>query len=643
MDITESALAWAEQNVPVFPCSTDKRPKTPNGFYDASIDVDVIRSAFVKGDFIGARMGHASGLIAIDFDLYKEGADEYLQSLIEQGLLPSTQIHTTKSGGLHFIYRSDTQWPNCKPHKSVEVKGEGGYVIVPPSEGYAIQQQGITTAPDALIELLLATKRESQSTTLEQLKQQVLSAEAFHDPITQISARLFRRGLSSSAVQQELLALLNASVASSEHHERHDRWMKLVTNDQNELTRITNTGSRKYNVAAKSDLVRDLSSDAIDRLFATREQALVKHYKDDGDWPFENVGYFANEQKDLTQQRYIMFPLIAERETILLAAEPKAGKTAIALKLALQVSLGEDLGSLKVTEPRPALYFTLEGARAVEMRIAAEQRHRANDDRLVTDRSMLFVVDRPHDFFNTDQQRVNCEKIIAHSNKCKKKFGHHLGLVVIDTITKAMPGGDQNSVEDTSRLFKMVDALRTAGLKSSILFLHHLSKQGNVRGSTNIEAEVDMVLKLTKNKGGNVVMHVHRARSIDEDLSYTFDLESYDLGTTVQGHKLSAPLVKLLQGSGKQKAMAEHSAFWGSLCKALIQELGPGEFGHRDIAHVLYKQKLIKTKSYQARSVIKKTQELFTDKHQWAYSDHLFKCSMSSNGIIRSFEIRSTD
>ncbi len=659
-DVIQAALKWARMGVPVFPCAMNKAPMTPNGHNDGTTDEKEIRELFgLAGPscLIGAVMGARSGLFACDFDLYKPGAEAYMQSLSDRGLLNDTQIHTTQSGGVHLVYRGDNTFPNCKPHPTCEVKGEGGYIIVPPSQGYEIQKRGIAYASAKLVEELVQSRKTTSSASIDSLKQQVLQGTAFHDPLAQISARRSAQGWPPERVQKELIDTLNASFAASPSHERHLRWQRLVSDEGQELSRIVGTGNAKFNPNTRSDKVFEIPNfDAISNLRSvsvgffdvvpdtTSDPSLRPNTVDkvlppsltvpsagdySGAWPFESSGYFSRAQRDIFSQRYIMYPLIAERETMVFAAEPKVGKTAVALKLAMCIARGESLDEkLAVHEPRPVLYFSLEGARAVEMRLEAESLKRKELGEELPETDMLFVVDRPHDFLHQDQQVENCQKIVNHNAMCQQEFGTDLGFIVIDTLTKAMPGGDQNSVEDTSKLFKMVDMLRAAGIKATICFIHHLSKQGNVRGSTNIEAEVDVVLGLERHKhqANTVVANIRRARSMDEANVYAFHFESMYLGETEQGFKLHAPYVSFA-GAKDEGTMAQgvrDATQWADINETLIKELGVGEHGIYAIVDALseYVEKPKgKRPNYMTETIQKPLRMLFKGQHAWGWNN----------------------
>ncbi|GJE00572.1 bifunctional DNA primase/polymerase [Methylobacterium isbiliense] len=167
-----AALAYADRGWPVFPCSPKtKQPLTrkesapgakDGGLYLATTDVEQIRAWWGKHPkaMIGVPTGSRTGDV-IDLDLGDPqvitGA-AYVERLRDHvGGLPDTAMVETGSGGFHLWFASDPAAPigngaNVSPAlhipppegatredgrkpkgAAVDVRGEGGYVIVPPS------------------------------------------------------------------------------------------------------------------------------------------------------------------------------------------------------------------------------------------------------------------------------------------------------------------------------------------------------------------------------------------------------------------------------------------------------------------------------------------------------------------------------
>jgi hypothetical protein len=138
MSNLEAALKYASKGKPVFPCKRDKRPITKNGFKNATTDEAQIKEWWTKRPTasIGMPTGHVSGLWVLDIDM-PDGSASLAALEKEYGALPETLIQETGSGGgqLFFKCTNGDQIKNSSSElgKNLDVRGDGGYVIVPPS------------------------------------------------------------------------------------------------------------------------------------------------------------------------------------------------------------------------------------------------------------------------------------------------------------------------------------------------------------------------------------------------------------------------------------------------------------------------------------------------------------------------------
>lgn len=571
MDLIEEALFWAEAGVPVFPTGEDKRPLTKNGHKDASTDPDEIEAMFEAAGNrlhgIGGRMGKDAGLFAIDADTYKSGdagdsARAFIERLRRLNLLPDTRVHKTRNGGAHYLLRSaDGTYPNVNPTSGVEVKGEGGYIILPPSPGYTVKHEfRAAVAPPGLVAELQATRQAQAGRSIDELKKLVLNGSDFHDPLVSIAAKRAAEGWSIDQVQAELLTTLTASVAMSPTHPRHDRWRPLVENAQGELTRIVESANAKFNPTIASDALRE-AAEAVGALFAASAPppweetpaALpavksVDDYTGDGEFPFADWrGYFATEDLKVLEQKFVMYPILSENEVTLISADPKAGKTLVSQTLAMHISTGRDLAGLKVAEQRPVFYFALESQVAIRKRLEAwVQFHDPNGADKLKEQMQLYVSEGGVNMMD-EAARIDLANRLAATEKWfeRRLDAQPLGAIVIDTLTKAMPGGDQNSVEDTSAVFDIIAKIREVGLRAPVIIIHHNTKGSSApRGSGNIQAEPDTLLTVSKKEEtGQLELKVLMARSIDDTQSYLFNIETEHLGVTEQGYEITAPVL----------------------------------------------------------------------------------------------------
>lgn len=139
----EQALYYSRLGLAVFPVKLGtKAPLTKHGFKDASKDTGQIEEWWTRWPSanIGIATGAASGgLVVIDLDVKKEKGIDGRVTLreweAEHGKLPdNTWVAITGSGGYHYFYHSDTQVKTSAGlYEGIDIRGEGGYVVAPPS------------------------------------------------------------------------------------------------------------------------------------------------------------------------------------------------------------------------------------------------------------------------------------------------------------------------------------------------------------------------------------------------------------------------------------------------------------------------------------------------------------------------------
>jgi hypothetical protein len=140
--ILTEALAIAARGVPVFPCRLDRAPACANGYKDASTHPGVIRRMFSRpfALMVATPTGELTGFDIVDVD-YKHRGDLWESENLHR--LPPTRIHGTQTGGKHYLFQHHPGMKNSVGHVGlgVDVRGDGGYAILPPSPGYSVLLQ----------------------------------------------------------------------------------------------------------------------------------------------------------------------------------------------------------------------------------------------------------------------------------------------------------------------------------------------------------------------------------------------------------------------------------------------------------------------------------------------------------------------
>jgi putative DNA primase/helicase len=151
-----AALKYASRGKPVFPlhnvrdgrcsCGKDcgnnlgKHPRIPGGFKSATIKEEQIREWWIQwlDANIGMPTGEPSGFIVLDIDPRHGGQDSLAQLQIQHGPLPDTMRQITGSGGFHLLFAQPMgvtihNSTALAGYEGVDVRGEGGYIVVAPS------------------------------------------------------------------------------------------------------------------------------------------------------------------------------------------------------------------------------------------------------------------------------------------------------------------------------------------------------------------------------------------------------------------------------------------------------------------------------------------------------------------------------
>jgi P4 family phage/plasmid primase-like protien len=139
----DAALAYAARGWAVFPLQPQGKDPLDGsrGFKDATTDAAKIRKWW--GRFpdmnIGMATGAASGgVVAVDVDENDEKGKHGMDTLTawegERGALPETPMSITGSGGYHILLHVDGPCPcSTNGDKDVDIRGDGGYIVLPPS------------------------------------------------------------------------------------------------------------------------------------------------------------------------------------------------------------------------------------------------------------------------------------------------------------------------------------------------------------------------------------------------------------------------------------------------------------------------------------------------------------------------------
>ena len=141
-ELGTAALDYAARGLAVFPLAENSKvPCIAEGFKKATTDADQIRAwwEYRPDCNIGiATGGMSGGLVVIDCDYDEMRGEDGMQSVrsheAAEGEFPDGACVSTPRGGEHLYFFSDEPF-DCSTNadKGVDIRGDGGYVVAPPS------------------------------------------------------------------------------------------------------------------------------------------------------------------------------------------------------------------------------------------------------------------------------------------------------------------------------------------------------------------------------------------------------------------------------------------------------------------------------------------------------------------------------
>jgi hypothetical protein len=160
---------------------------------------------------------------------------------------------------------------------------------------------------------------------------------------------------------------------------------------------------------------------------------------------------------------------------------PKSGKSFLLFDLATHVALGLPWAN-RAVEQRNVLVIPLEGEGLLQDRVRAWEVHHVKKCPVVFSPFPLHLIN--------DKDRI--AEIIAY---CK---ANNVGLIIIDTLARAMRGGNENDFADVSRALAGADRIRTA-TGAHVILVHHTTKDGkSARGHSDLIGNPDLLVEISK-------------------------------------------------------------------------------------------------------------------------------------------------
>jgi hypothetical protein len=222
--------------------------------------------------------------------------------------------------------------------------------------------------------------------------------------------------------------------------------------------------------------------------------------------------------------RWLIARHIPEEGIGLLYGDPGTGKSFTAQDMALTVATGKAAwhGDQIAANAGAVLYIAGEGAGDFKLRVKAWKTvNWFQDEMIPADRFRVLI--EPMNFMRKEDIDQLLQAVDAAG------IGP-LSLIVVDTVSRAAAGADENSQQDMSIFVQALDALRVK-TGAFVLGVHHSSKAGAMRGSTVLAGAADVVLHFERKKGQKYGrLTCMKMKAGPDDVRDAYRLDVIDLG-----------------------------------------------------------------------------------------------------------------
>lgn len=217
--------------------------------------------------------------------------------------------------------------------------------------------------------------------------------------------------------------------------------------------------------------------------------------------------------------------LLCTASSAVVYGESNSGKTFWALDLALHVAAGKEWNGRRVDQGG-VLYCILEGTQGFRNRVVAWREKHCHP----TDKVHFGAIAVGMDLRNPEGDTAELIRIIKQS---AQHLGQPVKLIVVDTLSRALAGGNENDSAEMGALVACIDLIREE-TGACVLLVHHSGKDAakGARGHSLLRAAIDTEIEVKADDTGTRTATVCKQREMENGGRFGFQLDKVVLGQT---------------------------------------------------------------------------------------------------------------
>jgi hypothetical protein len=272
--------------------------------------------------------------------------------------------------------------------------------------------------------------------------------------------------------------------------------------------------------------------------------------------------------------------VLTEQGASVIYGESNCGKTFFATDLALCVAASRFWMGKRV-EGGPVAYCVLEGGMGFRNRVHAWRAEHGMQDAAIP----FVAIPASINLLNPE---ADTPKLIETIKMAQDRAGAPFRLIVIDTLSRALAGGNENAPEDMGALVKNMDAIREQ-TGAHVLFIHHSGKDAakGARGHSLLRAAVDTEIEVKADENaGTRSARVVKQRELQKGGEFPFNLKIVEIGRNRHDEPVTSCVVEPSEAGGEagdaprsRKMSGDVRQAYEVLCDALASDGAPGFAG----------------------------------------------------------------
>ncbi len=246
---------------------------------------------------------------------------------------------------------------------------------------------------------------------------------------------------------------------------------------------------------------------------------------------------FTDARDAVTTNDYLIKGLLNQKNMAVIYGAPGSGKTFVALDMAYSIARGAKFQGRR-TQQGLVVYFALEGQDRFKNRLAALHRHRPVGEGA---RVPLRIV---HGRLNV---RLGADMALMKDQvrAAEAEFGVPCRLIIVDTLSQAAPGFDENSSKEMSEAISSGAAL-SQHLGCTFAYIHHTGKnaKNGPRGHSVLSGNIDTSILVEPG-----FLTAGKERDEETGVRYRFRLKVLELGRDQDGDPIRSCVIEWLTAS----------------------------------------------------------------------------------------------